>query len=180
MIYNSGLESVIEAIYLDEKLVPKIGKANIEVNPSEASYAVGKTIILTNNKCTNVDILIRNGNKVISRVKGYGDDVQFQPYIIRPNFNIFWNGEVYECPREFSGDLDDIMEWLGAQDKFPVNYDEKVSLCFPKVTGILKDVLVGPEGNLTSLGWLLHQVGVNVGKTFLDMDLLKTKKIIKR
>lgn len=55
---------------------------------------------------------------------------------------------------------------------------DKVVLYFPKLLNLPESVLMDSLGNLTSLGWAEHQVGINLGKSYLDMDLLKTNKVI--
>lgn len=180
-IYNNGLEAVIEATYLGEGVVGKTGKSNIEVNPrGSIGYIVGKLVILTNPFCQDevIDELLRNGNKVISRVAGYGSKVPLHPYILRPNFSVMWNGETYECPREVSGELKAFLGWFGGTDSFPINQESGVELFLPKITGMQSPLIYDREGNLTALGWAMHQVGINYGKTFKDMDILKTKKVI--
>lgn len=180
-IYNNGLESVIEAAYLGEGVVGKTGKSNIEVNPrGSIGYIVGKLVILNNPFCPEdiIGELLKNGNKIISRVAGYGSKIPLHPYILRPNFSIMWNGETYSCPREVSGELRSFLEWFGGTDSFPIDSDSGIDLFLPKINGMQSPLVYDREGNLTALGWAMHQVGMNYGKVFKDMDILKTKKII--
>ena len=76
MIHYTGIESIIESIYLEESIEFKAGRSNIEVNPTGGmDYIVGKTVILSNLSYTEefIENLVKNRNKVYSRVKGYSE-----------------------------------------------------------------------------------------------------------
>ena len=52
-------------------------------------------------------------------------------------------------------------------------------LYFPKIYEITSENRVMDDyGNLSCLGWVLHQVGMNLDKNtrFFDLDVIKTKK----
>ena len=179
MIKINGIESIIEAAYLEEGLVEKTGKATIEVNPYDGvDYAIGKTIILNNHKTKKetVESLLKNRNRVISRVKGYNSEVEVHPYIMRPNFHIMWNGDFLYISEQSRNDYQKILEELGLEE-FNIVEGVIPKIYFPKVYGIPNEFLKDNDGNLTALGWILHQVGINQVDTFKDMDLLKTRKI---
>lgn len=182
MIKLTDIESYLEAIYLEERLTERTALADIEVNPQgSVNYIMGKTVIINCNDYSKdrVEILVKGcNNKVYSRVIGY-EGVKHYPYIMRPNFDIMWNGEVLYCPPDISENKDKILGWIeeGRYDKNRVATDYP-QIQFPKVYGISPSILYDKDGNLTILGWALHQVGVNLVPVFKDMDLLKTKKII--
>lgn len=175
MIHLEGLDSIIESVYLSEGLSNKLGVSNIFVNPDNIKYIANKLVIIsdTNYPVENVDILLNNNNKIISRIFIDNEQVEVQPYIIRINDRIMWNGRRLN---EVS-DLDDLL--LQGQ----CDYEEKKgTLYFPQI------FLEGEEnskrlmdsfGNLTCLGWALHQVGVNLKESpFMNLDLLKTGKVV--
>ena len=182
MIKLTGIESYLEAIYLEERLTERTALADIEVNPQgSVNYIMGKTVIINCNDYSKDRVKILVGgcnNKVYSRVVGY-EGVKHYPYIMRPNFDIMWNGEVLYCPPDISENKDKILGWIeeGRYDKNRVATDYP-QIQFPKIYGISPSLLYDKDGNLTILGWALHQVGVNLVPMFKDMDLLKTKKII--
>lgn len=184
MIYYNGLEAIIEAIYLEDYIVFKLGKSDIEVNPlGGVNYIVGKTVILTKEGYPQdlLETLLANSNQVYSRVQGYGEGVTVYPYLMRPNFKAMWNGESYKCPDEIGTNDSQFWDWLGKLNSCSINEDPetgKPCLYFPKIEGIQSPLLMDKERNLTALGWILHQVGINLCPRFRDMDLLKTKKIL--
>lgn len=186
MILKDSFEAIIESIYLEETLGKEIGKTDIRVNPRnnrlEIDYTIGKTIILTDQHVDPraVQALLKNDNTVISRVSTY-EGVKFCPYITYINFNLMWSGEIIECPPEIKDDSRKILEWMGDYDSFECDPFSPVELYFPKILGVGNSAIYDNLGNLTSLGWLLHQVGINTDKKtkFRDLDLIKTKKIIK-
>ena len=185
MIHYTGIESIIESIYLEESIEFKAGRSNIEVNPTGGmDYIVGKTVILSNLSYTEefIENLVKNRNKVYSRVKGYSEkNVNVYPYIMRPNFLIMWNGETLNCPKEKSGNVTDFFLWLKEKNSCSINDlgNGRASLYFPKIYGIQSPLLKDEFGNVTGLGWALHQVGINLCPKFKDMDILKTKKLKK-
>lgn len=179
MIFAESLESFLEAIYLDERITTKRSGNPIYVNPGvKNDYLVGKTVILTR---PVEDGIIRNlksnMNSVICRVTCPG--TVFSPYITRINFKIQWNGLSVTLPEG----IEDPMMWARKEDLIFIQSTEegKVGyIGFPKITGVPENLLYDPEGNLTLLGWTLHQVGVNTDmeSKYQDLDILKTKKLV--
>ena len=178
MIYfDNSIDEIIEAVYLSERLTDKIGnpKCNIYINPENIKYLVGKIIIINKN---NYDIdklnqLESNGCRIITRC-WYSDKFEYEPYILRINSDINWNG--------MSIDNSSCLE-IGENCNVIVNnLDSSVRLYFPKLENIKNSELVDLKNNLTSLGWALQQVGVNVVNSvnFNDLDLIKTNKTLIR
>lgn len=183
MIYFSGLDSIIESLYLEENLGDKIGSCKIFINPVNISYLTGKVIIINRLRYpqSSVAELINNGNKVISRVFTDNNKVDFEPYILRPMFNLVWGGDEVLIGEEETRDnilteklLDRILESCSF-------ISDRQKLFFPKLVGNgVTNIAVDEKGNLTAIGYSLQQVGVNIIKAdtpFLDMDILKTKKL---
>lgn len=176
MIYFEGLNSIIESVYLEEPLGNKLSSCKVFINPENITYLVGKTIII--NKVSypaeKIDTLLRNNCKIISRVWLDSDRVEIQPYILRINFNVMWNGRDIDDPE---GNL--ILR-LFEKDLCNYSLDEQV-LYFPRVNiSHSSDLIIDSYGNLTGLGWALQQVGENI-KTdtpFCNLDLIKSKKVV--
>ncbi len=174
MIYFSGLDSIIESIYLSDDLDNKIGSCDVFINPQNVKYLTGKTIILS--MCdypdSKIDILSSNGCHIISRIYSPREDIEVQPYILRLNFNIMWCGKIIN---KLEGELDSVL------DKDNCKYDiaDRV-LYFPKIydTGIYR--ITDEYHNLTALGWALQQVGINIKQTtvFENIDIIKTGKVV--
>lgn len=190
MIYKDSIEAILEAIYLREGVCGEIGKTNIRVNPAydrlELKYTIGKTIVL-NDSIEEPDIIKEledpdKENTIISRTKYPDPKIIFNPYILRIDFNIMWNGEIIQCPQGFKNSRE-VFRWIGDVDDFEYEEGKEIELCFPKIRGIPRDFMIDEEDNLTSLGWLMQQVGENIktDTNFVDLDLIKTKKLgIKR
>lgn len=176
--YESDLAPVIESIYLEEPLDSRLGSCNILVNPRNINYIFGKTIIINDPDYELVWALrlIEQGCKVISRIQVGVEGIDFQPYIMRVNFNIMWNGEVIDLGNE-KVHMKEVLSLLSSDNDQKFKYDiEKRCLYFPKIS--LKTGCKDHFGNLTALGWALHQVGENQGNfgKFENLDLVKTKK----
>ena len=172
MIYLDSLESIIESVYLEDSLSGKVGECNVFVNPGSIKYLTSKTVVITVNDygADKISSLLDNGCKVISRVYCDNDKVEIQPYIMRINNDIMWNGEILT---QFSGTRSLI-------DSGNVRYDDETGrLYFPKIYDPEIDI-VDAYGNLTSLGWALQQVGINIktDTAFTNLDLIKTGKIV--
>jgi hypothetical protein len=176
MVYLSGLDSIIESIYLDDLLSNQMGRSQIFVNPDQIKYITNKTIIISKNgySLDDVNRLVDNGNKVISRIFFDTDKVEIQPYIIRVNNKIQFNGRYVD--EDKIGKIDDIML------KGYCEFDEtEHCLYFPKINMFDKnsDLYMDSYNNLTSYGWALQQVGINLKKCpFVDLDVIKLKKVI--
>lgn len=172
MIYLEGLGSVIESIYLGEELSNKVGNCNIFVNPENVKYLIGKTVII--NICeypeSYLKQLIENKCHIISRVFIDNEDIEIRPYILRICPQVMWNGRFIQDPMTF----DNILECGYCE------FDtDEFTLYFPKFTSCIDRSPADPYGNLSVLGWVLQQVGINITtKTPLtDLDLIKTRKI---
>lgn len=182
MISNEGIESWLEAVYLGEPVTNRTGRADIQVNPKVPKYVVGKVVIITrpDYPVEGLTVLRDNLNKIISRVRLQDmTDISFQPYIIRVDFNITWNGDTVRLPQELRDDPELLRKEL--EDSIGLTETNKpAQVSFPKILGCPGDLVLDPSGNLTAIGWALHQVGVNVKPSadFIDLDLLKTKKIL--
>lgn len=169
MVYFNGLDSIIESIYLEDKLGSRVGECNVFVNPDNIKYLVGKVCIINSLSypIESIESLIDNGNKVISRIwLGGLADVIFQPYIIRISLGIMYNG------RNIKGKVDPEVI-LQDYCSFPDSV-----LYFPKIDPSCYDVQ-DSKGNLTSLGWASHQVGVRINENlaFQDLDIIKLGKL---
>ena len=185
MIYCGGdngvsLPIALESIYLEEELSPRMSDSNIFINPDNPTYIIRKTVIINvlDYPEEKIDILKKNKCNIISRVSTCSSDVVVSPYILRACFDINWNGK--ECivsdvnlSNLFRNSIEEI-EW---SVEFP---DYK--LYFPKIycsSDEWVNNLADKSNNLTCVGWVLHQVGVNIKKdtSLLNLDLIKTKKI---
>ena len=168
MVYFNGLESIIESIYLEDRLGNKIGDCNVFINPENTKYLVGKSVII--NSLTypveHITELLDNGCKVVSRIKVDRRDIIFQPYIIRISLGIMYNGRIVTG----KVDLEDILRDFCS---FPES-----TLYFPKLDPLCYNVM-DKQGNLSGIGWALHQVGVRIrdGLDFQDLDIIKLGKI---
>lgn len=192
MIYYGGnsldLWSIVESLYLEEEFDCSVS-SNIHVNPENPTYLVGKIIIINSidydrNK---IKVLKENRCKIISRVILQNieeDDFEISPYILRPCFDVLWNG--IELRVKDKKDLDNILRKENIDNESSLDPWQLVlpdyKLYFPKIVYSIEEFnpgIVDNYGNLTWLGWLLQQVGQNIktDATFLDMDLIKTKKM---
>ena len=170
MIFLNGIESIIEATYLDETISTRIGSCNIFVNPKNIKFLARKTVIINivDYPEEYIQQLLNNECKVISRVKYDIKGVDFEPYILKINSNVFWNGDNIEQPEE----LNDILE----DDLCSYDMDKNI-LRFPKLSNI-KDTK--KDENLSCIGWTSQQVGINIMKDtpFINLDIIKTGKVI--
>ena len=184
MIYfATDFSSIIESIYLNERVSSSLSRSNIIVNPVKLDYLFGKTIVINdpNYDWSNVTALSQQRCKIISRLDVSFPNITINPYIVRVNTNIMWNGEELDLSdRDDLSNMSDILNYLLDEEcsgsRF--RYDEnQCSLYFPKLKLKSEESIKDSSGNLTALGWALHQVGVNQVDKFIDMDLLKTKKV---
>ena len=182
MVYlddNNALISIIEGIYLSERFSDRFKNSNILVCPDSTKYVTGKVIIVNHNNYPKekIEELHSNGCTIISRINlNYDlDYVKFYPYLLYPVMNVMWNG----LNIDISGinSISEIERKLEDSIIFDIN-DNK--LCFPKLSNINKNLVLDQYGNLSCLGWLMHQIGINMDKNaiFQDLDLLKTKKTL--
>ena len=169
VVHFNGLDSIIESIYLEDQLGNKLGDCNVFVNPTNTKYLVGKLVIINSLTYPTEQIqeLVDNGNRVVGRIKTEIEGVLLQPYIIRISTGIMYNGRTVEGK---------VGEDVVLQDY--CSFPDSV-LYFPKLDPSCYDVL-DESGNLTALGWALHQVGVFVrdGLDFPNLDLIKLGKVI--
>lgn len=175
MIYLEGLESIVECIYLNEELDNKVSSCDVFVNPENIKYLTGKTIIINveNYSRDNIDTLLKNGCRVISRTYSDQEGVEVRPYILRVNSNIQWNGRVIK-------DFENFTDLLSETNDCEFSIDDYI-LYFPKIESVKSGDrrAMDSYGNLTGLGWALQQVGINlVSGAFTDLDIVKTKKIM--
>lgn len=181
MIYFSGLDSIVESLYLGEVLDDRLGSCKIFVNPSNISYLTGRVVIINSLDYSKESIitLLNNMNKVISRVDlGYDiSGVQFEPYIIRPNFDLMWGGDELRIDDSDLDNLDYVLDKILDSCSY---VSERGKLFFPKLIGSgVSSISIDRDNNLTFIGYALQQVGVNIRTDihFLDLDILKTKKL---
>jgi hypothetical protein len=176
--YGNGLDAFIEAIYLQEEIDPSVGSL-IHVNPKNPTYITGKIVIINtaDYSMDKIMTLVRNKCKVISRTSEPGEcqGVEVCPYILRPCFDVIWNGRMKEINTH--AELDKFLE--GDEDEWSMTFPD-YKLYFPKLTIWDKKIVVDEYGNLTGLGWILQQTGVNLieGTPFNDLDLVKTKSLL--
>lgn len=172
MIYFNGLDSIIESTYLREPLGENIKESGIFVNPTNITYLTGKSVVITDPSysLSAISTLLKHRNTVISRValEGNIEGVIHNPYIIRPEWGMIWNGEVIE---EQVNDQGEILEHVTFSP-------ESMTCYFPKLLKTSIPVIDG-RGNLTGIGWALHQVGLEISplSAFQDLDVLKTMKM---
>lgn len=181
MIFSGSLASVLEAIYLKEPVTSSFKKAQIAVNPKNLDYFIGKVIIFNRqpNDLEVVRLAVRHFKTVIARVKFMDESlnqaVTFQPYITRIDSDLTWDGQTirYDGEEDIDSLFCDIPEnGMEVGDGLP-------EISIPKVLGLPQSALYDPIGNLTCLGWALHQVGVNLDPKarYRDLDLIKTWKV---
>lgn len=171
MIYFSGVDSIIESAYLRESIGENIRESNIFVNPTSITYLTGKTVVVNSPSypLSAVSLLLSHRNIVVSRVALENmEGIIYNPYIIRPEWGLIWNGEVI---KEEVRTIEQILDHCSFDSSSCILY-------FPKLTSTLLPLTDNRE-NLTALGYALHQVGQNIdlSHAFQDLDLLKTKKM---
>ena len=171
MIYFSGVDSIIESAYLREGVVESLRDSNIFVNPTSITYLTGKTVVVSSPSypLSAISLLLSHRNIVVSRVALENmEGIIYNPYIIRPEWGLMWNGEVV---KEEITRMEQILDHC--------SFDSStLTLYFPKLTSTSLPLMDNRE-NLTALGYALHQVGQNIdlNHAFQDLDLLKTKKM---
>lgn len=165
MIYYDGdLGSIIESVYLREDLDEHLSVSGIVVNPANPQYIFCKTVVLNDPTYLHAHILSEHGCRVLSRIEGM-EGTEYQPYIIRPDLMLQWNGEVLEFD-EKKGYTEICKEVLEEH----IRLGEDGRLYFPK---ILSSTI--PLGS--ALSWALHQVGIQYfSGRYQDLDVLKTCK----
>lgn len=165
MVLMTGLDSIIESLYLKEELTSKQKLGNIIVNPVNTTYLINKTIIINHKyyPSSYIDELIDNRNIIISRFDINDDRVIVDPYELRINDNIQVLGNEIEVVNE------DMYENINHV------FDGKV-LYYPKPKRYFEYYF---NGDLTVLGYLIYQLGCDVSSIskseFLNLDIIKTK-----
>lgn len=164
MIFLTDLRSIIEGAYLEIPISNKYKETHILVNPTKITYLSDRTIIINDPRYPIQDIqkLIINGNRVISRIKFQGAPKALiqQEYLPRLNHGIMWNGAITDS---LSEDNYEDLEYF---------FDGKI-LYFPKPNKINLDLI-----NISSLGYLIYQIGYNIytETAFQDLDIIKIQK----
>lgn len=165
MILLTNLDSVIESLYLDIPLTNKFRDSKIIVNPENITYLVGKTIIINkfNYSDLDIEILIKNNNKIVSRLFSNDSRVNYIPYFPRLCPNIRWNGEYVRFLNE---DIYENIDYLF----------DGTSLYYPKCREYLN--ILGQHNECNALGYLLYQLGENIYQEtpFIDLDIVKIGK----
>lgn len=181
MIYFEYLGSIIESMYLSDKIDNQSKKCNIFINPDSTFLRSVVVINRTDYPVDKIKTLVRNGCKVISRISNFKDieGVIFEPYILKINLGIMWNGKIVEyddldskCPADLEKEL------LKYDNYCSVGSPGDYKLYFPKIYNLPTDFILDSENNLSGLGWALQQVGVNLCNStkFVDLDIIKTGK----
>lgn len=170
-VYFSGLDSVVECVYIGETLSTNFSESEIFVNPETITYMAGKVVIISNPEydLDKIETLRMNGNIIISRVSI--GNLKPSPYILRLDMGIIWNGRTIDWPGD--GDISESvdLDFISESSCVPL-------IRFPKILKVPHYKLSDSTGNLTYLGWALQQVGQNIKESvFSDLDLFKTGKI---
>ena len=162
----TGLDSIIESLYLKEKLTCSSKASDILVNPV-SSYIIGKTIIinLKSYPISYINELLDNKNTVISRFDIGDDRVIVDPYELRMNESIIPLGrKVNVVNEEMYDKVDHVFEV------------EDMKLYYPKP---LKCIDYQVNGRLTMLGYLVYQLGYPMNEVkiseFRYLDVIKLK-----
>jgi hypothetical protein len=166
MILITGLDSIIESLYLKDDLTSNSKKANILVNPV-GSYVIGKTIIinLKGYSSSRITELLDNKNTVICRFDTDDDRVIVDPYELRMNESIMPLGMKINLINE------------EIYDKVNHIYDsDNRILYYPKP---IKCMDYHVDGKLTLLGYLAYQLGYSIDDVsdtkFNHLDVIKMK-----
>ena len=178
-VFESGIDSFIEAAYLGVPVTTRGLEGFVNVNPSSFRYLMGKVAVINNPDypIENIRWMLENDIKVISRISN--PLVECDPYILRIEFKVMWNGDViHYVPGSTYSDILNVLKINSEVE--PVNTDQPMRVFLPKIEGIPENILLDTLGNLTGLGWAMHQVGINVRRDlpYQDLDLYKTKKIL--
>jgi hypothetical protein len=178
-VSENGIDSFLEATYLGVPVSARGEERFIYVNPSAYHYLHGKVVIISSPDYPEERIkwLLDEGIKVIFRnVNSFSEP---DPYILRIEFGVMWNGDTLRCPEKLS--FSEVLDFLKKSCEVePVGTGNPMRMFLPKIYGIPEDYLLDSDGNLTILGWAMHQVGINMGNQFAyqDLDLYKTGKIL--
>lgn len=164
MVMMTGLDSVIESLYLKEELSSKMKNCNIVVNPV-SSFIANKVVIINSKYYPSeyIEDLLSNRNTVISRINLHDSRVILDPYELRINDKI----------RVLNNTTKVVNESL--YEKIPHVFDGGV-LYYPKPRAYY-DYMSGK--NLTVLGYLLYQLGCKMddapSSRYMDLDIAKLR-----
>lgn len=165
MVLLTGLDSVIESLYLKERLTNQSKSGNILINPVNVTYTTGKTIVI-NHKYYPLDWikqLVKNRNKVITRLNFNIPGSIFDPYILRINDNILSSGEYVDLIGE------------GFYQEVEYKFDG-TKLYYP-IPRSFYDHHLGDS--LTALGYLSFQLGCDISDVcdslYKNLNVIKLK-----
>lgn len=162
MVLYSGLDSIVESLYLDEEMTESIKDSSIVVNPNESlcPYIYRKVVIINHlHYPTDRIRQLKESNKVITRVNFSIRGVSFKSYELRLNRRIQLSGEEVGFINE------------DTYDQVEFRFDGQ-NLYYPSPS-LYCDCI--HRGALTSLGYLLYQIGYD----FIDDTLFKNLDVIK-
>lgn len=163
MILLTGLDSVIESLYLNEDLTDLNRVKNMLVNPIDVTYLSGRTVIINHKfyPLNKIKKLVDNKNKVYSRINFNINGVIFNPYILRINDRIIPSGEIINISSE------------NLYDK--VDHTYKGGILYYPTPKYVYDYSL--NGDLTVLGYLMYQIGYDLKE--IDDSVQKNLNIIK-
>jgi hypothetical protein len=166
MILLTGLDSIIESLYLRDGLTCTFKNCTIVVNPT-SSYVANKVVIinLMNYPSNKIDELLANNNTIISRFDTGDERITIDPYELRINESIIPLGKRVDLLNE------------DTYDKVEHIFDDKDNkLYYPKP---VKCINYHHKGNLTALGYLIYQLGYQIDEVitprFKYLDIIKLK-----
>lgn len=165
MVLLTGLDSIIESLYLREELTCSVKLNNLLVNPV-SSYLSRKTVIISrkNYPIEYIRELLDNKNTVISRFKVNDERVIVDPYELRMNENILPLGKKVNLINE------------EMYDKVNHIFDtEENKLYYPKPLRCMDYIA---NGDLTVIGYLAYQLGCKLNEynkpiQFDHLDIIK-------
>lgn len=178
-VSENGIDSFLEAAYLGIPVSARGEERFIYVNPTAYHYLHGNVVIISNPDYPKerIEWLLKEEIKVIFR--NVNEFSKPDPYILRIEFGVMWNGDILKCPEGLS--FSEVLEFLKkCCEVDPVDTGIPMRVFLPKIYEIPKNYLLDSDGNLTILGWAMHQVGINMGSQFpyQDLDLYKTGKML--
>lgn len=174
------ISRLIELVYLQDRFSDSIAKSNILINPDKADYIYGKLIIFNLQERINHDLvstLLSHGCKIISRIPVNGEpDINYQPYILRVDKNVMWNGEILDRTEYDNDTHENILGILGKTEKYKLDLVHGQNIFYSPKILINKNE---DHNYIDVLDWLLIQTGLGE-KEYSDFDLVKSGKFIPR
>ncbi len=174
------ISRLIELVYLQDRFSDSIAKSNILINPDKADYIYGKLIIFNLQERINHDLvstLLSHGCKIISRIPVNGEpDINYQPYILRVDRNVMWNGEILDRTEYDNDTHENILGILGKTEKYKLDLVHGRNIFYSSKILINKNE---DHNYIDVLDWLLIQTGLGE-KEYSDFDLVKSGKFIPR